>query len=152
MNKLSPIKIAAIIFLIVAAIGLFETVYLTIEHYRGGVPPCHILSGCDVVLTSEFNNIFGIPVALLGAIYYFSMFLSAIVYFLTKNLRVMRVASYLTAIGMTATIYFVYLMSFVIKDACVYCITSAIFSTTLFVFGIFMLKKTRAVCKVIVNQ
>jgi len=151
MNKLSPIKIVAIVFLIVAAIGLFDATYLTIMHYRGGVPPCSILSGCEVVLTSMFNKIFGIPVALLGVIYYFSMFSLALIYFVTKNLRVMRVASYLTVIGMLATIYFVYLMSFVIKDACVYCITSAISSTTLFILGIYIIKKTRAVCKVITN-
>ena len=152
MNKLQPIKIVAIVFLIVTAIGLFDATYLTIIHYSGGVLPCSILSGCEVVLTSMFNNIFGIPVALLGAIYYFSMFSLAFIYFITKNLRVMRVASYLTIIGMLATIYFVYLMSFVIKDACVYCITSAVSSTTLFVLGMFIIKKTRAICKVIVNQ
>jgi len=152
MNKLSSIKIISIIFLIVAAIGLFDATYLTIVHYQGGVPPCSILSGCDVVLTSEFNKILNIPVALLGAIYYFSMFFLALIYFITKNLRIMRVASYLTIIGILATIYFVYLMTFVIKDTCVYCITSTISSTTLFILGIYIIKKTRVICKVIADS
>jgi len=57
------IKIAAIIFLAVSAVGFLDATYLTVEHYRVGIPPCAIL-GCEIVLTSAQSRIAGVPVAL----------------------------------------------------------------------------------------
>jgi uncharacterized membrane protein len=141
----SRIKIIAIIFLVVASIGFLDATYLTVEHYRGGVPPCTILSGCEVVLTSAYNQVINIPVALLGSIFYLAMLVASISYIDSRNIKLLRLGSHGTIAGMFATLYFVYLQFFVIHHVCIYCMTSAVTSTTLFVLGMIILSKTQKV-------
>ena len=45
-------------FFISALIGFIDASFLTIEHYRGVVPPCSIISGCEKVTTSEYSEVF----------------------------------------------------------------------------------------------
>ena len=51
---------------VVAAVGLAIAGYLTIVHYAGGEPVCAIAHGCAVVQQSEYAELAGIPVAVLG--------------------------------------------------------------------------------------
>lgn len=141
----SQIKIIAIIFVIVAALGFLDATYLTIEHYLNSIPPCTVLSGCEVVLTSGFNQILNIPVALLGSIFYLVMLIIAIACLDSRNIRTLRIGGYGSILGMLATLYFVYLQFFVIHHICIYCMTSAVTSTTLFVLGMIILFKTKKV-------
>jgi len=59
-----------IAFAVVALLGFVDATYLTVEHYRGVVPPC-TTAGCEIVLTSEYSVLFGVPTALFGSVYYF---------------------------------------------------------------------------------
>ena len=139
------VKIIAIIFLIFASIGFLDATYLTIEHYIGSIPPCTVLSGCEVVLTSGFNQILSIPVALLGSIFYLVMLVISIACLDSRNIRTLRIGGYASIAGMIATLYFVYLQFFVIHNICIYCMTSAVTSTTLFVLGMIVLFRTRPI-------
>ena len=138
MNR--GLKIAAIVMLAVAAIGFLDATYLTIEHYRGAIPPCTI-EGCEVVLTSEQAEIAGVPVALLGAIYYLLILILAIAYLDRQNQSVLRFAASTTIVGLVASAYFVSLQLFVIKSICQYCMISAGTSTLLFITGIYIRRK-----------
>ena len=138
----SNIKTAVIIFLIVGAIGFIDATYLTIEHYRGGIPPCTI-KGCEVVLTSIYSQISGIPVALFGSLYYLTLLILAIAYLDSKKKEIIKFASYFTIAGFVASVYFLYLQIFVIKAICQYCLASAGISTTLFILGMYILAKIR---------
>ncbi|MEK7487729.1 MAG: vitamin K epoxide reductase family protein [Patescibacteria group bacterium] len=131
------LKITAILFCIVSAIGLLDATYLTVKHYLGGIPPC-TLRGCEVVLTSAYNTIAGIPVALLGALYYATIFILSLAYIISKKEVVIRRASYLTPVGFLASVYFVYLQLFVINAICLYCMASAATSTLLFILGAYV--------------
>ena len=51
---------------VVAAVGLAIAGYLTVVHYAGGEPVCAIAHGCAVVQQSDYAELAGIPVALLG--------------------------------------------------------------------------------------
>lgn len=130
-----------ITFLVVSFLGFLDATYLTAQHYLGSIPPCVITTGCETVLTSEHNAIFGIPVALTGSIYYLTLFLLA-VFALDMKPAAIRFAAYLTPIGFLASFYFVYLQLFVIKEICSYCIVSATTSTILFVLGLFIIIKS----------
>lgn len=132
------IKIAVIIFLVVAVIGFLDAAYLSIVHYRGEIPPCTI-DGCEVVLTSAQSQIAGVPVALLGALYYLALLILSIAYLDRKKEKLIKLASKLTILGFLASIYFVYLQFFVIKEICQYCMVSAGTSTILFIIGIYIL-------------
>lgn len=136
------LKIAAIIFLAVSALGFLDATYLTIEHYRSSIPPCTI-QGCEIVLTSEYAKIAGIPVALLGSLYYLALLILSIAYLDSKKMAIIRFVSYCTIAGFTASFYFVYLMLFVIKEICQYCLVSATTSTLLFITGMYVIIKAR---------
>lgn len=129
-------------FIAVSFLGFLDATYLTAQHYLGTIPPCVITTGCNTVLTSEHSVIFGIPTALVGAIYYLLLFLLAILSLDLKR-AIIRLAAYLTPIGFLASLYFVYLQLFVIKEICSYCLMSAITSTLLFIFGLFIIKLNR---------
>lgn len=130
-------------FLVLSFIGFLDASYLTVKHFTGVVPPCLIGGGCEEVTTSRFATIFGIPVALLGALYYLTVFLGTIAFVDKQNVQILRRVSALTLLGLIASIYFMFLQAFVIDAYCTYCVGSAITSTLLFVLGSFTMHKIR---------
>lgn len=128
-------------FAITALIGFADATYLTIKYFQNEIPPCTLVAGCDVVTTSEYATIFGIPVALLGSMYYLALLLLTVAFFDTKKEAVFRFACTSTWIGLVASIYFVYLQLFVLDAICLYCMGSAMTSTVLFVLGTLFLKR-----------
>lgn len=145
------LKILAIVFLVVSAIGFIDATYLMVMHYIGNIPPCTI-HGCEIVLTSAQSRIVGIPVALLGSLYYVILLILSIAFLDSKKIAFIKCASYCTVIGFIASLYFVYLQLFVIKAICQYCMISAGASTTLFVLGMYILTHTRGVTPARVSQ
>lgn len=121
--------------MVVSLLGFLDATYLTMKHYLGTALTCAIFEGCDVVTTSAYSMILGVPVALLGAIYYLSMFLSVAYYLDSQKLRILSFAAYVTVTGFLASLVFMYIQIFILKALCIYCIFSAITSTTLFLFG-----------------
>ncbi|MEK9130583.1 MAG: vitamin K epoxide reductase family protein [Patescibacteria group bacterium] len=130
-----------IAFLVVSFLGFLDATYLTAQHYLGTIPSCVITTGCEIVLTSEQNAIFGIPVALIGSVYYFLLFLLAVLSLEMKR-GIIRFVALLTPLGFLASLYFVYLQLFVIKEICFYCIVSATTSTILFILTLFIIIKS----------
>lgn len=122
-------KFEKIIFLIGLA-GLADTLYLTFKHYLGGPIPCTI-SGCETVLNSQYSEIFGIPLALLGAIYYLSVLIVSIILFFKNNIRFVNILFVLSVVGFLTSTYLVYLQLFVINAICQFCMLSAILNTAL---------------------
>lgn len=142
MTHSAKIKIIAIAFIILSAIGFLDATYLTIEHYSGNVPPCAI-AGCEIVLKSGQSAIVGIPVALLGSIYYLIILILSIMFLESGKISILRFVSFFTIIGIIASAYFVYLQLFVIKQICQYCMISAGTSTVLFGMGVYVRKRIK---------
>lgn len=132
------LKIIAILFCVVSIIGLIDATYLTYNHYRGGIPPCTI-HGCEVVLTSSYSEIVGVPLALFGVMYYIVILILSLASLQSKNTVFIRNASRFTVVGFLASAYFVYLQLFVIHAICIYCMASATSSTILFILGVYTL-------------
>lgn len=131
-------------FFIVALVGFIDASYLTFNHFTGITPPCFITQGCDVVTTSIYANILGIPVALLGALYYLSMLVLMLYYIDKEDVRALKAISILSLIGFLFSLWFVYAQIFVIKSLCTYCLLSAVTSTLLFICGTYFSRLTRA--------
>src|SRR3989338_7361822 len=140
-------------FLPVSFLGFLDASYLTVKHFVGTPLPCSVLHGCEEVTTSQYSVIGGIPVALLGAVYYLAIFI-LILSVLRRNMfsssgvenvadanedKLLNLTVRLTVIGLLASLWFIYLQLFVIKAICLYCMFSAFTSITLFVFGLFVL-------------
>ena len=123
------------LWLIVSLIGFTDASYLSIKHYRGEVPPCLLTSGCETVTTSKYATVFTIPVALVGAIYYLTVFLLSVLYLDTKSTLLLKIIPPLTGGGFIASLTFIYLQLFLIHAICIYCVVSAFTSTGLFVLS-----------------
>lgn len=133
----------AIAFLALSFLGFLDATYLTIEHYLGKVPPCTIVSGCEEVTTSVYSQILGIPVALGGSLFYLAIFILTILFLERENDKFLKYAAFLTPVGFLASLWFLYLQLFVINALCIYCLFSALTSTSLFVLGIFVIQKLK---------
>ncbi len=132
-----------IVFIVIAFIGFADATFLTIEHFGNRIPPC-TTDGCETVLTSAFATIGGIPVALMGAIYYLALLILLLLYLDVKKEVFLRIAFLLATLGFIASIYFFILQAFVIHAFCQYCIISGLTSTLLFIISIFTFKKYKA--------
>ena len=134
------IKIA---FILVALLGFLDAGYLTANHYLNIVPPCFVVQGCDTVTTSVYSKILGIPVSLLGALYYLSVFIGMLYYADTRKRAVLKPIFFLTCIGFLFSLWFLYAQIFLIGALCTYCLVSAVTSTTLFGLGVHIWKQTK---------
>lgn len=129
---------------LVALIGLADSIYLTIEHFQGASVPCGITGGCEVVLTSQYATIAGVPLSMLGAAAYFVAFSLAILAAYGNRLM-WKLFGVQAALMAAFSVYLVYLQAFVISNPnvpwrdrfCQFCLLSAATSITLFIIALF---------------
>lgn len=139
-----PYKRTAWFMMVVSFLGFVDASYLTAKHYLGTALTCALFEGCDVVTTSKYSEILGVPVSLLGAVYYFSVFIFVAYYLDSQKFRSLppkgligslSLAAYASMAGFAASIAFMYIQFFVLKALCIYCLFSALTSTLLFIAG-----------------
>ena len=136
---MAKLRWAAIVFALISFLGLVDTAYLTLSHYRNFIPPCTLVNGCEKVLTSEYSTLAGVPISLLGLVNYLFLFLLALVFLDVQKAGTIKFAAKFSTFGFLASLAFVYLQIFVIRASCFYCLVSAAVSTLLFVAGLFIL-------------
>ncbi|MFQ5661714.1 MAG: vitamin K epoxide reductase family protein [Candidatus Paceibacteria bacterium] len=121
------------IFLL-SLLGLADSIYLTIKHFTHSDINCSIFNGCDLVTTSIYSTILGVPVALLGVIFYGLVLTFAV----RRSLALLLIIS---SIGFLISIWFVYTQGFILNAFCFYCLISAGISTTLFILSLILMVK-----------
>jgi len=131
----------AIFFLVVSLLGFMDSTYLAVKKLTGSPVTCTIVHGCDTVTSSVYSEIFGIPVALLGSLFYLMILVLSVAYLDRKKEKLLSCISKLTWIGLFASVYFMVVQAFILHAYCIYCIGSAITSSTLFVGGMIYLSK-----------
>lgn len=130
-----------------AGVGFIDATFLTIEHYTKFTLPCSITHGCELVTTSAYSSILGVPVALLGALYYVGVLLAVYASLEFAKPQWLKWIAIATTAGFLFSAWFVYLQLFVIRAICEYCMLSALTSTTLFAVSMIYLKKIRVVVR-----
>ena len=109
---------------IVSLIGLADATYLTIEHITGQSVRCTIIAGCSEVLSSRYAAIGGVPLAMIGAAAYFTVFslatLAAFGYRFAGS-----ILNLLVPMMVLVSLWLIYLQAFVIQSFCQYCLLSA---------------------------
>jgi len=104
--------------------GFVISLYLTFVHYRGYVSPCYVVHGCEQVQTSRFSMILGVPLALLGTVFFGVMFYLAIG-LLTRSsvtlVRVYKVLAYAAALGVIP-LFLIQAIS--LRAFCSYCVAT----------------------------
>ncbi|MFL5484867.1 MAG: vitamin K epoxide reductase family protein [Gemmatimonadaceae bacterium] len=125
--------------MIVAALalaGIFISLYLTL--YKLGVIgelSCSIGS-CETVNTSKWSQLLGLPVAAWGLFFYLDVFAIAFVGTMPRFEDERLISMVLTiqaGIGVLFSAWLTYLELAVIHAICIWCVTSAVIVTVLFV-------------------
>ena len=110
-----------------ALLGLAISAYLTWVHYAGIEPVCSSISNCERVQTSEYAELVGIPVAVLGIVGY-----AAILVSLWMRVDVTALIAYL-ALAFSA--YLTWAEVFKIDAICQWCVASAIITLAIAVLA-----------------
>jgi uncharacterized membrane protein len=106
--------------------GFLIAFYLTLTHYRNIIPPCYGTSGCEEVITSRYAVILGIPLALVGALFFSVMFYMGIALLTIPRPRVVKAYELLAYAGLLAAICLFLLQALVLKAYCTYCLTTEV--------------------------
>lgn len=114
---------------VLTVIGLGVATYLTYIHYAGIKPLCgRNGGGCEIVQTSEYSKLAGVPVALIGLIGYVTI-LGSLLVPETETSRFATVA--FTVVGFGFSAYLTYRELFSIHHICEWCVSSAVIMTIL---------------------
>lgn len=140
-------QILLLLLVVISLLGIMDASYITYEELSGQVPACAPPFQCGTVLNSQWSHIAGIPISIFGMGFYAMMFLLAILNVAEVNIpipvtKTVRRSIYLLAtLGFGFSLYLVTLMQFVLQAWCLYCLISAVSSTSLLVVAMF-LKRT----------
>jgi len=115
---------------VLSLIGLADALYLTIEHVTGQSVRCTIVAGCSEVLSSQYAVVAGVPLALIGAAAYFSVFSLATLAAFGYRIAAMLLTP-LVVLMFLISLWLFYLQAFVIHAFCQFCLLSAAVSTAL---------------------
>lgn len=124
------------LFGLVALIGWAVTVMLTAIHLFAipAIPPDAPVQGSIEVITSPWAYVFGIPLATLGGFYYLTTLGLTVWWFDTRHPLIIKILTPITASGVLASAYFVWLQLVPIGEICPFCMVSA--SATVILFGL----------------
>ncbi len=120
--------------------GLVVAVYIRNKKVKNEVLVCPIDSDCNAVVTSTYSKVFGVPVELLGIMYYALFF---VIYLVTLfiapfNDMLEAILIVLSSIALGFSLYLLSLQAFVLKEWCFWCLLSFAASATIFILFIIL--------------
>jgi uncharacterized membrane protein len=118
------LRMAAIVL---AVLGLLVAGYLTYVHYEGIKPVCGLGGDCEKVQTSEWADLAGVPVALLGLIGYATILGTLLV----EREEALIAGALVALVGFGFSAYLTYRELFSIDAICPWCVASAVIITLL---------------------
>jgi uncharacterized membrane protein len=113
--------------IVLAVLGIGVAGYLVYVHYADVDPVCNIAHGCHKVQTSDYAELAGIPVALLGLIGYVTILVALLV----PGEPARMAAALFALVGFGFSMYLTYRELFTIDAICQWCVASAILMTGL---------------------
>jgi uncharacterized membrane protein len=143
MHPHRKINIAVLIIIIMALTGFTDAVYLTVKHYVGELPVCTVVAGCEEVALSKYSTIAGVPISLLGTLFYLTVLIVSVAWFDTKKYSLLQKLPLITVPAFMFSIWLMYLMFAEIEALCIYCLLSAATSTIIMAISIWIIYKMR---------
>ncbi len=125
-------------------VGLFVSAYLTYVETTHTLAICGPVGNCNLVQTSPYARVAGVPVAVLGLVGYLAMgVLWALAEFGEGRLAELASLGLLGAatFGTAFSAYLTFLEPFVIKAVCMWCITSAVTITLILLLAFKMVQR-----------
>lgn len=132
--------------LVVCGLGLAVSAYLTFEHYTSSTTLACSGTGainCLKVTTSSYAKVLGIPVALLGLLFFAAMTaLCAPRSWRSTNQQVRRARLAASGVGMLSVLYLIWVELFRVEAICLWC--TAVHLLTFALFALVVLESTGA--------
>lgn len=128
---------SAYVLIIFLAFGGF-LIARYIRHHKKNVQEalvCPLKANCDTVIHSDYSQIFGIPVEILGMVYYCFVAVSygAIVIFPFLGLPLIASGLMLASVfAFVFSIYLTFVQAFILKNWCTWCLISAVICAAIF--------------------
>ena len=123
--------------LLLSLAGLGVSIYLTITHFDKAALSCPAGGGfinCAQVTTSPQSEIFGIPVAMLGLVFFVPMLVLCLPAAWRSTNRVIHWGRLALAVtGVAMIIYLIIAELFIIKAICIWCTTVHVTTLALFI-------------------
>ena len=96
---------------------------------------CPLNSNCEAVINSRFSTLLGIPLEIIGMLYYAITALSYGLFLILPNIittQLTFITLVITTFAFLFSLYLTFIQAFAIKEWCVWCLTSAFFCTIIF--------------------
>lgn len=123
--------------LVISALGIIDTIILTIAHYTTTavlVCPTTGFINCAKVTSSSYSEIHGIPASDLGLIFFIGMFVLQLpMLWQSKKTLIRKVRLIYSITGLLTVFWFVYVELHKLNAICLYCTAVHILTFLLFV-------------------
>ena len=100
---------------------------------------CPVRFDCNTVVHSDYSRFLGVPLEILGMMYYGLVSLSYFFFIFIPGVMPITLVNFLIAATLIAFIFSIYLIAvqiFILKKGCSWCIVSAIMSAFIFILTI----------------
>jgi uncharacterized membrane protein len=128
--------------IVLAALGLADSLYLTWIKLANATAVCAGIGDCELVNTSRYSEIAGLPIAAIGALAY-----SAILVLLLAEPRAGENSDFtklgvfgFAFVGTLYSAYLTYVEIWILQAICPFCVASAVVITALLVISIIRLR------------
>jgi uncharacterized membrane protein len=124
------------ILLLITALGIINTIYLSYHVIRGSMVKCVFLpqESCDKVQKSKYSKTFGVPNPYLGLLMLAALFILILMYS-TGAVPFWIVFAIITA-GFIFSVYFLYIQAAILKAYCTWCVVSFFVFLLLFIIAL----------------
>ena len=130
-----------LIIAVLAFSGFWVSKHIHTEKKKSTPLVCPMNFNCHAVVHSDYSKFFGVPLEILGMIYYTFVTLSYVgLVFLPSILPVIFSTALLAlSVGAFAfSIYLILVQLFILKEGCFWCFVSAGVSTVIFILSFFL--------------
>jgi uncharacterized membrane protein len=118
--------------LVLTGLGVLLTGYLTVVHFTNAeLAACSAGSSCDLVQSSRWSTLLGVPLAIWGLLTYAAI--GAIVWSTKRRPERWTWAMFAALLGVAISIYLQVISVFEIEAVCQYCVASAVLMTVIFI-------------------
>lgn len=113
---------------VLSVLGFADSAYLAVTHWSGELPPCGGYAGCDLVNTSRYADILGIPIAAYGALLYAALLAVSLVRGQPPGRSWVYSTLLLYGLALAGAVFMAYLTAielFVLHAVCYWCLALA---------------------------
>ncbi len=127
---------------VLAGIALVIALYLLTVHWGWWQAVCLGVGNCEVVNTSIYSELLGIPIALLGSLSYIALIVLGLAVWKDFYAEYARLARFfIAAVGVAFYIYLTYIEIGVLHEICPWCVMTSIAMLCILILSIIDLRE-----------